>query len=139
MKTKLELKTAPGSAIGTISHLLGKWEPFAEGVSNEMSKRVVKQQSVPKDEELILLWQLTYNWHIQTATEFEETECSPSPLIFGKVSLVTSSTLWEIRQFPLVIEFNGLGVIAHKKNGDFLETYDKKLSVIIAKYLSKGK
>lgn len=103
MRTRLELETAPNSAIGTIGRLLAQWELVAKNVDT-----LVK----PTADELIL-WRLTYNWHQETAEEFEESEVPPTPLIFGKVVLVNSDTLWETGVFPHIIEFNGYGSLIH--------------------------
>ena len=107
-RTKLVLETAPNSGLGVerLAVMLKQWQTTAEGV-----ERLLKPS---KDK--TLLWQLTFNWHQQTAEEFETTECLPSPLIYGRVSLVLENN-WEESFYPYVLEFNGLCHVLHS-NGN---------------------
>jgi len=101
MRTRLELQTAPNSAIGTIGILIGLWEAVAEKVEELMELQTNRTNPTNR----LILWRMVYNWHQQSPEEFETQECPPVPTLFGTVSLVSSNTLWEINRCNDIIQF----------------------------------
>lgn len=122
MRTKLELQTAPDSAIGTIGILISQWEEVA---------RKVDELVAPRANELIL-WRLTYNRHQQTPEEFETQECSPVPVLFGGVSLVDANTFWEHGRCDHIIQFGCREVSLNSRTGKILEVEEPPIITRIA-------
>jgi hypothetical protein len=131
MRTKLELQTAPNSQVcfGAMTKMLHSWDSYAEKV-----EKLLK----PTEDEVIH-WQFTFNWHVETAEEFEESEMSPTPLMFGRVSLHKKSNNWELGTYPYIIEFNFLGPVLHAYDGHYPSVSDEDLPGDIVRALRNKK
>lgn len=125
MRTRLELQTAPNSAIGTIGILIGLWETVAKKVDELMKLRANE----------LILWRLIYNRHQQTQEEFETQECSPVPILFGTVSLLDPNTFWEISRCNDIIQFGCREVSLISTDGNILDVDEQSIAKKIASSL----
>lgn len=98
-KTSMKLTTAPGSKIGSywLFRVLPNWARFAEELEEILQ--------FPSNSTLVIQWDLVYNW---APDDDPESECTPQyqPTLFGRVSIVDASTMWERARSPLVVVFD---------------------------------
>ena len=111
-KTVLNLKTAPNSKVNGywLFRVMANWDRFA--------KELEEILQIPRDSTMVIQWDLVYNW-----APDDDPECGSTfqyqPILFGKVSIVDASTLWERTRSPFVVVFDHEDWLFQKSDGNF--------------------